>query len=461
MARSPASRSRSAPGSRRLPILARCSSRARSRISSPARGFVSTSAESTSSRAFLGPGGSMLLSMARDAYIVDAVRSPIGRRNGSLSEIRAEELAAQVMNGLVDRLDLEPGELEDVQMGCVTQIGEQALNVGRQAVLVAGWPETVCASTIDRQCGSSLQAAFNGASAIQAGHLDLVVAAGVEHMTRVPMGSNLGDAGWGAVNEKIGERWPIVPQGISAEVIAEEWGQTREELDAYSYESHRRAVAAIDEGQIRARDRAGRDRRGGCCRPLRRGRDAPSRHVYREACFASARLQERRGHHRWELELDRGRLGRDAPRERRSRRATRTHAARQVRVLRALRCRPVSDAAREPGSVRAGALEGGAHLGRHLRDRGQRGVRVGRAPVPGRQRACTSAGRVGTSTRTGAGSRSVTRWEPRVRGSPRRSSTSSTAAGLATGSPRCASARVRRSQASSNVSRSSVFDQCD
>jgi len=186
----------------------------------------------------------------RDAYIVDAVRSPIGRRNGSLSDIRADELAAQVLNGLVDRLDVEPAEIEDVQMGCVTQVGEQALNVGRQAVLVAGWPETVCASTVDRQCGSSLQGAFNGASAIQAGHLDLVVAAGVEHMTRVPMGSNLGDAGWGAVNEKIGERWPIVPQGISAEVIAEEWGQTREELDAYSYESHRRAVAAIDEGRF-------------------------------------------------------------------------------------------------------------------------------------------------------------------------------------------------------------------
>jgi acetyl-CoA acetyltransferase family protein len=186
----------------------------------------------------------------RDAYIVDAVRSPIGRRNGSLAGIRAEELAGQVMNGLVDRLDLDPGEIEDVQMGCVTQIGEQALNVGRQAVLVAGWPETVAASTIDRQCGSSLQAAFNGASAIQAGHLDLVVAAGVEHMTRVPMGSNLGEAGWGAVNEKIGERWPIVPQGISAEVIAEEWNLSREELDAYSLESHRRAVTASDEGRF-------------------------------------------------------------------------------------------------------------------------------------------------------------------------------------------------------------------
>jgi acetyl-CoA acyltransferase len=186
----------------------------------------------------------------RDAYIVDAVRSPIGRRGGSFAELRADELAAQVLNGLVGRLDLDPGEVEDVQMGCVTQVGEQALNVGRGAVLVAGWPETVCASTVDRQCGSSMQAAFNGASAIQAGHLDLVVAAGVEHMTRVPMGSNLGEAGWGAVNPKIGERWPIVPQGISAEVLAEEWGLDREELDSYSLESHRRAVAAIDDGRF-------------------------------------------------------------------------------------------------------------------------------------------------------------------------------------------------------------------
>jgi acetyl-CoA acyltransferase len=117
-------------------------------------------------------------------------------------------------------------------------------------VLVAGWPETVCATTVDRQCGSSLQTAFNAASAVQAGHLDLVVAAGVEHMTRVPMGSNLGDLGWGAVNEKIGERWPIVPQGISAEVIAEEWNLSREALDEYSLESHRRAVAATDEGRF-------------------------------------------------------------------------------------------------------------------------------------------------------------------------------------------------------------------
>ena len=185
-----------------------------------------------------------------EAYIVDAVRSPIGRRNGSLAGVRADELAAQVLNGLVQRVDLDPAEVEDVQMGCVTQIGEQALNVGRVAVLVAGWPETVCASTVDRQCGSSLQAAFNATAAVQAGHLDVVVAAGVESMSRVPMGSNLGAEGFAGINEKIAERWPIVPQGISAEAIAEEWGLTREQLDAVSYESHRRAVAASDEGRF-------------------------------------------------------------------------------------------------------------------------------------------------------------------------------------------------------------------
>ena len=188
--------------------------------------------------------------MADAAYVIDAVRSPIGRRKGSLADLRSDELAAQVLNGLVGRIELEPGLVEDVQMGCVTQVGEQALNVGRGAVLVAGWPETVCATTVDRQCGSSFRAAFNAASAVQAGHLDLVVAAGIEHMTRVPMGSNLGDAGWGAVNEKIGERWPIVPQGISAEVIAEEWRLDREALDADSFESHRRAVAAVARGRF-------------------------------------------------------------------------------------------------------------------------------------------------------------------------------------------------------------------
>src|SRR4051812_6709482 len=186
----------------------------------------------------------------RDALIIETVRSPIGKRNGTLASVRADELAAQVLDGLVQRVGVDPGAIEDVEMGCVTQIGEQALDVARIATLVAGWPETVCGSTIDRQCGSSMQAAMNGAAAIQAGHLDLVVAAGIENMSRVPMGSNLGEAGFSGFSDKLFDQWQIVPQGISAEVIAEEWGLSREALDEYSYESHMRAVRAIDEGRF-------------------------------------------------------------------------------------------------------------------------------------------------------------------------------------------------------------------
>ncbi len=182
---------------------------------------------------------------ATAALIVDAVRSPIGKRNGALAGTRADELAAQVLNGLLARHDLDPGEVEDVQMGCVTQIGEQGWNIGRMVPLVAGWPETVCGTTVDRQCGSSMQANFNAAAAIAAGQLDVVVSAGVESMSRVPMGSNGGD-----LSETLLERWQIVPQGISAEVLASEWGLSREALDAYALESHRRAIAAIDEGRF-------------------------------------------------------------------------------------------------------------------------------------------------------------------------------------------------------------------
>jgi acetyl-CoA acetyltransferase family protein len=185
-----------------------------------------------------------------EAFVVDAVRTPIGRRNGSLAEVRADELAAQTLNGLVGRLDLDPGEIDDVQMGCVSQVGEQALNVARMSLLVAGWPETVCGSSVDRQCGSSMQAAFNAAAAVQAGHLDVVVASGVESMSRVPMGSNLTTGGFSGFSPKLYERWEIVPQGISAEVIADEWELSREDLDEYSLESHRRAITAIDEGRF-------------------------------------------------------------------------------------------------------------------------------------------------------------------------------------------------------------------
>jgi acetyl-CoA acetyltransferase family protein len=180
-----------------------------------------------------------------DALIVDAVRSPIGKRNGSLASIRGDELCAQVLNGLAARHDLDPAEVEDVQMGCVTQIGEQGWNVGRMVPMVAGWPETVCGTSVDRQCASSMQAAFNGAAAVWSGQLDLVVAAGVEMMSRVPMGSNGGD-----LSPKLLDRWQIVPQGISAEAIAEEWDLSREALDEYALTSHERAIRAVDEGRF-------------------------------------------------------------------------------------------------------------------------------------------------------------------------------------------------------------------
>src|ERR671937_570082 len=169
-----------------------------------------------------------------DALIVDAVRSPIGKRDGTLSKIRGDELAAQVLNGLVERNDLDPAEVEDVQMGCVTQIGEQGWNIGRMAPLVAGWRVEVCGTSVDRQCGSSMQTHFSAATAVWSGQLDVVVSAGVEMMSRVPMGSGGGD-----LSDRLLERWEIVPQGIS-----------REELDEFSLESHRRAVAAIDGGRF-------------------------------------------------------------------------------------------------------------------------------------------------------------------------------------------------------------------
>jgi acetyl-CoA acyltransferase len=180
-----------------------------------------------------------------DALIVDAVRSPIGRRHGALASIRGDQLSAQVLNALVERNDLDPAEVEDLQWGCVTQIDEQAWNTGRNTALAAGWPVTVCGTTVDRQCGSSMQTNFNAAAAIWSGQLDVVISGGVEMMSRVPMGSNNGSMAQEAL-----DRFEIVPQGISAEYIAERWNLSREELDRYSYESHMRAATAIDKGRF-------------------------------------------------------------------------------------------------------------------------------------------------------------------------------------------------------------------
>jgi acetyl-CoA acyltransferase len=184
--------------------------------------------------------------MARgDAMIVDAVRSPIGKKNGTLSHIRGDELSAQIVNALVTRNDVDPGGVEDIQWGCVTQVDEQAWNIGRNLALTAGWPVSVAGTTVDRQCGSSMQTNFNAAAAVWSGQLDLVVSGGVEMMSRVPMGSNNG-----SMSPLVWERHDIVMQGISAEEIAKQWQLSREELDRIGYESHLRAARAIDEGRF-------------------------------------------------------------------------------------------------------------------------------------------------------------------------------------------------------------------
>jgi acetyl-CoA acyltransferase len=180
-----------------------------------------------------------------EALIVDAVRSPIGRRNGSLAVIRGDDLSAQIVNGLLDRNGVDSAEIEDVQWGCATQVDEQAWNVGRNVALAAGWPVSVCGTSVDRQCGSSMQTSFNAAASIWSGQLDLIVSGGVEMMSRVPMGSNNG-----SMSDAVLDRFQIVPQGISAEVIAERWNLPREALDEYAFNSHVRAARAIDEGRF-------------------------------------------------------------------------------------------------------------------------------------------------------------------------------------------------------------------
>src|SRR5579859_6186032 len=183
--------------------------------------------------------------MRSDALIVDAVRSPIGKKNGTLSHIRGDELSAQVVNALVSRNGVDPAQVEDVQWGCVTQVDEQAWNIGRNVALTAGWPVSVAGTTVDRQCGSSMQTNFNAAAAVWSGQLDLVISGGVEMMSRVPMGSNNG-----SMSDAVTDKYDIVMQGISAEEIAKEWGLSREELDQISYESHARAARARDEGRF-------------------------------------------------------------------------------------------------------------------------------------------------------------------------------------------------------------------
>ena len=188
-----------------------------------------------------------------NAVIVDAVRTPGGRRNGMLKDWHAADLAAHVLKALQERNGFDPAIVDDVIMGCVMQVGEQSLNIGRNAVLAAGWPETVPATTVDRQCGSSQQALHFAAQGVIAGAYDVVVAAGVEVMTRTPMGASIvRDMGFPFPQAMI-DRYAdtgLPPQGIGAEMIADEYGFTRDDLDAFGAESQRRAAQATAEGRF-------------------------------------------------------------------------------------------------------------------------------------------------------------------------------------------------------------------
>ncbi|GIU92776.1 MAG: acetyl-CoA acyltransferase [Acidimicrobiia bacterium] len=190
----------------------------------------------------------------RNAVIVDAVRTPIGKRNGKFKDIHAVDLASIPLKALVDRNGLDPALVDDVIMGCVSQTGEQGLNIARNAALAAGFPEDVVGVTVDRQCGSSQQAAHFAAQGVMAGAYDVVIAAGVESMTRVPMGVTAEQGPGIPFGPKMLERYShgLVPQGISAEMIAKKWGISREELDAIGLESHRRAARATEEGRFAA-----------------------------------------------------------------------------------------------------------------------------------------------------------------------------------------------------------------
>jgi acetyl-CoA acyltransferase len=188
----------------------------------------------------------------RDAVIVDAVRTPVGKRNGSLSIWHPADLSAHILNSLVARNGFEPASVDDVIWGCVQQAGEQANNIGRNAVLAAGWPESVPATTVDRQCGSSQQSVHFAAAGLISGQYDFVVAGGVEVMSRIPIGSSVSNPDLGspsspAILQRYGTEFN---QGVGAEMMAKKWGLTREQLDEFSSQSHERLAVAIDGGRL-------------------------------------------------------------------------------------------------------------------------------------------------------------------------------------------------------------------
>lgn len=191
----------------------------------------------------------------QNAVIVDTLRTPLGKRNGRLKDWHPVDLAGVALRELVARTGIDPTQIDDVIMGCVMQVGEQSLNIARNAVLAAGLPETIPGTTVDRQCGSSQQAAHFAAQGVMAGAYDIVIAAGVEVMTRVPMGSAVADGKYGypfgpMVSARYAPDGGLVPQGISAEMIADKWSITREDMDRFAARSQAYAARATAEGRF-------------------------------------------------------------------------------------------------------------------------------------------------------------------------------------------------------------------
>jgi acetyl-CoA acetyltransferase family protein len=192
-----------------------------------------------------------------EAFIVEAVRTPVGRKKGALSKTRPDDLLAVALRELVDRARIDPALVEDVISGCVSQVGEQSMNMAREGALIAGFPKEVPGTTVERFCGSGQQAVNFAAQAVKSGAMDIVIGSGVESMSRIPMGSDamlnpdpFGDSK-GPISPKLADLYEIIPQGISAGRIAKKYGISREDMDRFGFQSHQKAIAAIDEGRFK------------------------------------------------------------------------------------------------------------------------------------------------------------------------------------------------------------------
>src|ERR1700757_715773 len=186
-----------------------------------------------------------------NAVIVGAARTAVGKKNGKLAGVRPDDLLADTLKALIERVKIDPSEVEHVIIGCVDQLGEQGLNIARNAALIAGFPLDVCGTTLDRMCGSGQQAANFAAMGVMSGQYECVIAGGVENMSRVPMGSNGSGPGDGSLSARLQALSTTVPGGASAELIAERWGIKGEGLDEYAAGSHERAGRAIAEGRFK------------------------------------------------------------------------------------------------------------------------------------------------------------------------------------------------------------------